>query len=108
MTTLERLRQFGAAIDRPHSHDLRRSANRTPRQLKPMPRKRTTIMTLSCLLQLGQDPSKRHEAGLPTPPTIPFLKPYTFRSPTVVKVTPTAASGSQSDSAIIVFRRSAA
>jgi len=65
-------------------------------------------MIFSRLLQLGQDPSKRQEAGLPPPPTIPFLKPYTFRSPSVVKVPPTVASGSQSDSAIIVFQRGAA
>jgi hypothetical protein len=45
---------------------------------------------------------------LPPPPTIPFLKPYTFRRPRVVKVPPTVASGSQSDSATIVFQRSVA
>jgi hypothetical protein len=93
---------------RPNSHDFRRSASRTARQLKPMPRRRTTIRILICLLQLGQDPSRRHEAGLPPPPTIPFLNPYTFSNPTVVKITPTAASGSQSASAIIVFQCAAA
>jgi len=82
-------------------HDLRRSVNRMPRQLNPKPRITKTIMMFSRLLQLGHEPSRRQEAGLPPPPTMPFLRPYTFRSPSVVKVPPTAASGNQSENATI-------
>src|SRR6478672_5870755 len=74
-----------------------------PRQQKPMPRQSTVNMILNCLLQLGHEPNKRQEKGLPPPPTIPFLKPYTFRNPSVVNVPPTAASGIQSENAIILL-----
>jgi hypothetical protein len=92
---------FAGAKVRLRSHDLTRSVNRMPRQLNPKPRISTTIMMFSRLLQLGHEPSRRQEAGLPPPPTMPFLRPYTFRSPSVVKVPPTVASGNQSENATI-------
>jgi len=84
-------------------HGLSKSVKRTPRFTIPMPRNTTIKRILSCRLQLGHLPSKRQDTGLPPPPTIPLRKPYTFRSPTVVKVTPTTAGGNQSGSAIIIL-----
>jgi len=57
----------------------------------------------SGLLQVGHLPSKRQTIGLPPPPISPLRKPYTFKSPTVVKTAPTAASGSQSGILVIVL-----
>lgn len=38
-----------------------------------------------------------HAAGRPPPPTMPLLKPYPSSTPSVVNVTPNAASGNQSE-----------
>ena len=66
-----------------------------------MTRRTTVKMAFIRLLQPGHEPRRRHEKGFPPPPTIPFLRPYTFRSPIVVKVAPTTAGGNQSKNEIM-------
>jgi len=87
----------------PCRHGFNSSINRMARFASPTPRKNKTKRTCRGLPQVGHLPSKRQVIGLPPPPTTPLLKPYTFRTPIVVKVAPTAAGGSQSGTLLIVL-----
>ena len=68
-----------------------------------MQRSTTIYIRFTRRLQLGQPPSNRQDAGLPPPPTMPFLQPQTFKMPKVVKIAPTTAGGSHSENAIILL-----
>src|SRR3954466_6701754 len=79
----------------------RRSHPRMESDESPIKKKSTVTVRFKCLLHVGHEPRSRVPQGFPPPPTILCLKPYTFKSPIVVKVIPMQRSGNQSANGII-------